>query len=232
MRSFWRGIARICIGVAAAFGLATGPARVAAATYYVDFASGSDRASGLSPKQAWKRAPGDSRAGEIPRLTRLMPGDTLLFRANVRYRGTIVVRHAGTADSPIRYLGEGWGEGRAAIDGSEPVAEPRPCRSAADCGGEAGWRLLLRARLPEGAHAVDGLFQDDWPLPLAGPGAGLLPGAVRQLPRSGGRDLVLHPYPDVPADFSRGSARVGFLLLAGGHVEIRGFELARFAAAP
>jgi hypothetical protein len=232
MQGLLPGSALACWMLAAGLGIAAHPARVAAATYYVDFAQGSDLASGLSPDQAWKRAPGDSRAGEVPRRTRLAPGDSLLFRSGVPYRGTVVVRHAGTADAPIRYIGDGWGPGRAELDGSEPLELPRPCRSADDCGGAEGWATLYRARLPEGTHAVDGLFQGDRPLDLPAGDQPLQPGSARLLAGTKGRVLVLNPLPETPFRFARGAARVGFLLLAGGNVEIRGFSLARFTPAP
>ncbi len=155
-------------GIAAA---ATGPeARV----FYIDFERGSDRASGLSPGEAWKRAPGDSRAESRARAARLMPGDRLQFRAGVRYRGTIVARTAGTMAAPILYEGRGWGDGAAILDGSDRLPSPRACRSARDCLGAPQWRRLMRVRLPEGARWTDGLFADDgqlvpaqWPAPGA-----------------------------------------------------------------
>lgn len=232
MRPHRPGFGWLCWMLAAGLGLFGLSARVAAATYYVDFEHGSDQASGLSPDQAWKRAPGDSRAGEVPRGTRLVPGDRLLFRGDVRYRGTIVVRHAGTAGAPIRYIGDAWGAGRAEIDGSEPLDPPRPCRSARECAGEPGWAGLLRATLPEGVQAVDGLFLGERPLRLIAAPDTLVRGAARIVPGTGGRLLVVHPVSGMPERFARGAARVGFLLLAGGNVEIRGFRLARFTPAP
>lgn len=218
------------IGLIAMSGTAS--ARVAAATYFVDFEGGSDTATGLAPADAWKRAPGDSRAGPVPRLTRLQPGDRVLFRGGTRYRGTVVVRAAGTADAPIRYLGDGWGDGRATVDGSEPVEAMRACRSERDCGGEADWRELLRVRLPERSLAWDGLFQGERALRLVAGSGTLSFGEARVLPQSGGQEILVRPWPGQPHQFARGAARVGFLLLAGGHVEIRGFHLARFTPAP
>jgi hypothetical protein len=126
--------------------------------FYIDFDSGDDRASGLSPDAAWKRAPGDTRAEAVARTTRLQPGDRLLFRGGVAYRGTIMARTAGTAVAPIRYLGTGWGEGAAILDGSDTLPPARPCRSAADCLGAPNWHRLQRVKLPEGARWSDGLF--------------------------------------------------------------------------
>jgi hypothetical protein len=225
MRGLWRCSVRI--GVIPWLLLA--PGGLAAATYYVDFANGDDRASGLSPADAWKRAPGDSRAGPAPRATRLQPGDTVLFRGGVAYRGTVVVRAAGTADAPIRYVGDGWGPGPAVVDGSEPIGKVRACPSGRACGGEAGWRGLLQVTLPEQVVPWDGLFQGERPVRLVEAGARLQPGDARALP--GGR-LVVNPLPGEAGPLARGAARVGFLLVAGGHVEISGFGFSRFAPAP
>lgn len=202
-----------------------------AATYYVDFANGSDRASGLSPAEAWKRAPGDSRAGPGPRSIRLQPGDTILFRGGVDYRGTIVVRASGTAEAPIRYVGDGWGSALANLDGSEPIEEARPCRSRRDCGGEPDWAGLVRLSLPGDSLIWDGLFQQNQPLALASTEGPLVPGSARPIAGKAGRAVVVRPRTDLPSLFAAGAGRVGFLLVAGGHVEIRGFRTARFTQA-
>lgn len=227
-------------GVLAAFAMlmASDPARAAqtpsahpATTYFVDFAAGSDAADGRSPETAWKRAPGDSRAGPGPRSVRLKAGDTVLFRGGVAYRGTIVVRMAGTAAAPIRYVGDGWGAGPAILDGSEPARQVRPCRSARDCGGDEGWAGLHRMSLDGDQTAWDGLFQQERPLVLDdGPGS-LSPGTARPMAGSRGRVMLIRADPDLAPAFATGAGRVGFLIVAGGHVEIRGFRASRFAPA-
>lgn len=144
----------------------------ASTTYYVDFERGSDRASGRSPDRAWKRAPGDTRAEGVPAATRLQPGDRVLFRGGVAYRGTIVARFAGTPDAPITYDGSGWGAEPARFEGADPLPGARPCRSARDCLGSPHWRNLWRVRLPEGARWTDWIFDGEtalvpgqWPAP-------------------------------------------------------------------
>ncbi|MGQ5702597.1 right-handed parallel beta-helix repeat-containing protein [Sandaracinobacteroides sp. A072] len=114
------------------------------ATWHVDFAQGNDAADGTSPETAWKHAPGDPEATGRPASARLAPGDTVLFRAGVPYRGRIHLQHSGTAEKPITYTGLGWGKGMGIIDGSDPVGSVRPCRDAADCGGAAQWQELHR----------------------------------------------------------------------------------------
>ncbi|MFN7176828.1 MAG: hypothetical protein ACK4MX_08050 [Thermaurantiacus sp.] len=141
-------------------------------SYYVDFERGSDRATGLSPEAAWKRAPGDTRAEGVPASTRLQPGDRVLFRGGVTYRGTIVTRVSGTASAPIIFDGSGWGAAPAVFEGADPLLNVRPCRSQRDCLGAPHWRSLVRARLPEGARWTDWIFDGDtalvpaqWPSP-------------------------------------------------------------------
>lgn len=222
------GSALAGLSVAAALAVA---APCGAATYYVDFAGGSDRLSGLSPETAWKHAPGDSRAGPGPRAVRLQAGDSVLFRGGVAYRGTIVVRSAGTAAAPIRYVGDGWGAVPAVLDGAEPARQVRPCRSARDCGGAKDWAALHRMSLVSDQTVWEGLFQQDRPLALA-EGDGPLPsGSARRMAGSRGRTVLIHAAPDLAPSFSTGAGRVGFLIVAGGHVEIRGFRASGFAPA-
>ncbi len=124
--------------------------------WYVDFESGNDAADGRSQASAWKRAPGDKAATGRASKQRLVPGDRVIFRAGVPYRGAIVLADSGSADRPITYTGLGWGEGLAVIDGADPVRSVRPCQSAADCGGAAQWQQLSRIEFtpPETARAV------------------------------------------------------------------------------
>jgi len=113
-------------------------------TWHVDFAAGDDNRDGRTPATAWKHAPGDEAATGRPAGTTLAPGDRVLFRAGVPYRGSIRLRATGTAEAPIVYTGRGWGAGMAIIDGSDPVTASRPCRDAADCAGAANWPQLTR----------------------------------------------------------------------------------------
>jgi hypothetical protein len=225
-------IRSLCPALAAVAALTAATPALAAGTYYVDFANGSDSASGLTPEAAWKRAPGDSRAGPAPRAVRLQPGDTILFRGGVAYRGTVVVRSAGTPESPIRYVGDGWGAAPAILDGAEPANTARPCRSARDCDGEAGWQGLHRLTLAADTSLHDGLFQQDRALAVAATSAPLAAGSARMISGTGGRAVLVNPHAGLPAEFGQGAGRVGFLLVAGGHVEIRGFGTTRFAPAP
>lgn len=125
-------------------------------TYHVDFAAGRDSADGRAPASAWQHAPGDAAATANPAGIRLQPGDRVLFRAGVPYRGTIRLNASGAAGRPIVYSGLGWGEGLGIIDGADPVTAARPCRDAADCGGAEAWQQLTRIEyaLPETTRIV------------------------------------------------------------------------------
>lgn len=124
--------------------LVGGCAPAGGTTWYVDYAGGRDTADGRSPETAWKHAPGDLSATAMPASQAIRPGDRVLFKAGVPYRGSIRLAASGTADKPIIYSGLGFGSGMGVIDGSDPVTAVRPCRSAADCGGAPGWAGLAR----------------------------------------------------------------------------------------
>jgi Right handed beta helix region len=69
-------------------GIMTLSAPLAAATYHVDSASGSDASSGLTPAQAWK---------SLDRLNRqvFQPGDAIRFKAGTHYSGQFQPRGSG-----------------------------------------------------------------------------------------------------------------------------------------
>jgi hypothetical protein len=141
----------------AATGLLSGRAR--AATFHVDYEHGRDDRDGRSAATSWKHAPGDPDAQGEPARTTLRPGDVVSFAANVRYRGSILVKASGTAAAPIVFAGDG-GDFSAIIDGSDPVAAIAPCPSAEACGGAAAWRRLVRIDLGKPVSANAALFAD------------------------------------------------------------------------
>jgi len=85
-----------------------GALNLSAATYYIDFASGSDANSGTTGSTAWKHAPGDANASGIPASKSLTAGDMVLFKGGVQYVGSIVLKKSGTSGSPIIYDGTTW----------------------------------------------------------------------------------------------------------------------------
>ncbi|NLF30962.1 MAG: hypothetical protein GX591_08765, partial [Planctomycetes bacterium] len=137
----------------------------AAAVYYVDFAAGSDAWTGTSPDDAWQHCPGDPSALGNAAAATLAPGNTVLFKGGVRYRGTIVCRWSGAPGEPITYDGNTagtFGDGKAIFDGSEPLTGWTPCASAADAGGNPHWAELWYAHAPGGTNAnTSNLYQAD-----------------------------------------------------------------------
>ncbi len=142
-----------------------------AADYYVDFDTGSDSGAGTSAGAAWKHAPGDPNAtGNAARA--LSPGDRVLIKGGVYYRGWISIPSAGSAAQPIVYKGDAWGVGKAIVDGSVSISGPwQRCVSAADCGGNANWQNIYTALVNDPAIAnpaiAIGLFHNDRPLAAA-----------------------------------------------------------------
>jgi parallel beta-helix repeat protein len=95
-----------------------------ATTYYIDFDSGSDTNDGLLTTTAWKHAPGDENASNNAASVKLLPGDTILFKGGVNYRGSVSVPASGAENSLIHYIGDSWPglEGvKAIVDGSEQL---------------------------------------------------------------------------------------------------------------
>ena len=118
------------------------------ATYYIDHLDGDDRADGLTPRSAWKHAPGDKAATGNPSAASLAPGDTVLFKGGVAYLGSLTIAVSGQPGNPITYDGnsEGsFGVGRAILDGGRVVANWRPAASADEVGGNPRWRDIFHA---------------------------------------------------------------------------------------
>lgn len=125
-------------------------------TYYVDFDRGSDQASGLDEAQAWKHAPGDPQAQDGPRRAALQPGDRVLFRGGVVYRGAILLQTSGEAGRPITYSGRGFGAGRAIISGRDVVpAQVRACDAQPGCAGLPASSDLRVIDLPQPVRPSD-----------------------------------------------------------------------------
>jgi parallel beta-helix repeat protein len=127
-------------------------AQPAGRVFHVDYDGGSDERDGRSPQQAFRHAPGDPAAGGSAAGVSLQPGDTVRFKGGVRYRGTIELNWSGAEGAPIIFDGNTdgtWGDGRAIIDGSEPVAGWQRVRSAADARGNPHWEQIWVASVPD-----------------------------------------------------------------------------------
>ena len=59
------------------------------ATYYVDFAAGSDSANGTSSSTPWKHCKGDSNATGTAAGTTLTAGDVVNFKGGIIYTGQL-----------------------------------------------------------------------------------------------------------------------------------------------
>ena len=90
-----------------------------AASYYVDFTSGSDANAGTSTGAAFKRCPGDANATGTAASTVLAAGDTVFFKGGVNYEGMVGLTKSGTLGSKITYDGNSagtWGTGKAVMN--------------------------------------------------------------------------------------------------------------------
>jgi parallel beta-helix repeat protein len=76
---------------------------VGARTYYVDCASGSDKASGTTEAGAWKTI-------EKVSATTFSPGDSILFRRGARCSGSLWPKGSGEEGTPIRMGAYGEGQ--------------------------------------------------------------------------------------------------------------------------
>ncbi len=87
---------------------------------YIDFASGSDANDGRAEATPWKHHPWDPAATD--RAAACEGIHTYVFKRGVAYRGQLVVSESGKEGDPIRLTSDpSWGEGQAAVYGSERV---------------------------------------------------------------------------------------------------------------
>ena len=143
-----------------------------AATYYVDFAGGADANAGDSASVAFQHSPGDPAAKDKAAAVKLQPGDTVLFKGGVSYRGNIVVTQSGAVDKPITFDGNTagkFGAGRAVIDGSEPLTGWKKCASADECDGNPNWQNIWWAEVPFTVPTpfAANLYENEQPLDVA-----------------------------------------------------------------
>jgi len=144
--------------------MAGGADVVHAATYYVDFVGGSNTGSGISAATPWKHCPGDPNATGNPKVTQLVPGDTVRFKGGVVYRGSMILNWSGNDGNPITYDGNSdgsWGTGKAILDGSAPITTPwTRCTDAADAKGNPHFANIYWTTKPPGVS-------NGWPQLLA-----------------------------------------------------------------
>ena len=151
----------VVFGASASRGLAASKGR----TFFVDFQAGSDRANGRSARSAFKHSPGDPAAEGKAKKAALQPGDTVLFKGGVVYRGNVKTAWAGAKGKPIVFDGNTarkFGISRAIIDGSESLGGWRRCKSAEDCGGNPNWKKIFWTEAPAGTTPLNAnLYQGE-----------------------------------------------------------------------
>ena len=149
----------ICIGAESCFNSAPEPAHCTSGErcYYVDFAEGIDSNNGLSPRMPFKHSPGDVNARAAAASVKLQPGDRVVFKGGVHYRGTVVVSASGVAGKAIIFDGNvsgTFGSGQAIIDGSEILSGWAKC--------DGNYASLYCATLPADIVGDDlNLYQGD-----------------------------------------------------------------------
>ena len=136
------------------------------AIYYVDYAGGNDLNIGTSMSGAWKHSPGDPASTGRVAATRLLPGDNVLFRGGVAYRGSIRISSSGDENAPIRFVGSAWGTDKAAFDGSDPVTYV-PCPSSVECGGAHNWSKLFLVKFSPPVTTLIKFYDQTGPLFLS-----------------------------------------------------------------
>ncbi len=90
-----------------------------AATYYVDFAGGSDANPGISPDAPWRHCPGDTNGTGVCATKALVADDVVILKGGVEYTNQITLKWSGKAGHPITYDGNSqgtFGTGRAYIN--------------------------------------------------------------------------------------------------------------------
>lgn len=116
---------------------------IIAQTYYVDFESGSDSSDGLTTSTAWKHAPGDENATDIPAAVVLGSGAIVMFKGGIAYHSTITMKHGGSPGSCITYKGDGWGTEKAIIDGTDVLeTDWTACQSAEEIFENPNWQNI------------------------------------------------------------------------------------------
>lgn len=89
---------------------------------YIDFQDGNNANDGLTPETAWKHHPWDPNAtGQAAQSSGAI---TYVFKRGVIYRGSLYANESGTPDQSIKLTKDpDWGDGEAAIYGSERFTE-------------------------------------------------------------------------------------------------------------
>lgn len=91
-----------------------------ASVRYIDFANGKDDRDGLTPATAWRHHPWDAQA--TGNAAACQGSHTYVLKRGVAYRGALVAKESGSAETPIQLTSDpAWGTGDAALYGSEQI---------------------------------------------------------------------------------------------------------------
>ncbi|MCS7181270.1 MAG: right-handed parallel beta-helix repeat-containing protein [bacterium] len=133
--------------------------------YYIDFEKGDDKNSGITSDEPWKHCPFDKNATDKARSTKIKAGDILLFKGGVVYYGCIEIDGRfiyGEENKPIILKGDGWGDGKAIIDGSELIeGEWKKCTSPDEVKGNPNWEKIYCIQLKKSYSFTQGFYEDD-----------------------------------------------------------------------
>ena len=133
---FWKSLAAVLV-------VSTS---LSAATYYVDFVGGKDVNDGVAQASAFQHAPGDTAATDNAAKVKLEPGDTVILKGGVAYRGSITIGASGVDGKSITYDGNStgmFGQGKAIIDGAQPIGGWKKFANADEALGNPNWQNLL-----------------------------------------------------------------------------------------
>ncbi len=124
-------------------------------TFYVDFERGADTNTGDRPERPFRRSPGDPEGAHAAAAVQLQPGDRVVFRGGIVYRGALNLAATGAPDRPIVFDGNtagDFGGGRAILDGAVTLTDwTRVTLGESDRPGAGpGDRVLYRAFAPRG----------------------------------------------------------------------------------
>ncbi len=102
-----------------------------ASVYYIDYDQGKNKNIGTKKEFPLKNYPGDPNATEKVSNITLVPGDEIIFKGGVKYKGALHINVSGTPDLPIVFNGNSngyFGNGMAIVDGSDTMSNISKCK--------------------------------------------------------------------------------------------------------
>jgi len=113
--------------------------------FFIDYENGNDQNSGKSIHSAWKHIPWDENATS---KAIIKPGDRFIFKGGVVYRGAIDIQTSGSAQQPIKLIGNQWGRKPAILSGStKEETTIKKCQSRKSCLDLENWEQISTAQI-------------------------------------------------------------------------------------